>query len=119
MVFLLPKIVSDLSNPVFKYMSLTLAEDNVEEITWEFPDDFTLHNTEKLLYDPLSEKYPDFSNQTRYLDADFSGSSSARDTVGATATGENSGYSSMDSRWGSSMILEEFILFTTKFPYRI
>lgn len=98
------------SDPVLKYISQMLMEDNMEEIAWNIPNGYALLNTEKSLYDVLGEKYPDFSNQNRYLDggqlielpnSNFSSGSSSRaqDTVGVTVTCGDSSSSSLDSHW--------------------
>ncbi|KDP42249.1 hypothetical protein JCGZ_02979 [Jatropha curcas] len=49
---------SDSSDPVLKYISQMLMEENMEDKPWMFYDHLALTATEKSLYDVLGEQYP-------------------------------------------------------------
>ncbi|XP_030537392.1 scarecrow-like protein 34 [Rhodamnia argentea] len=51
-----PSDYSNSPDPVLRYIHQMLMEENVEEQPWIIPDDLALQDTEKSLYDVLSEK---------------------------------------------------------------
>ncbi|OWM66779.1 hypothetical protein CDL15_Pgr010432 [Punica granatum] len=98
---------SDSSDPVLKYISQMLMEENMEEKIWISPDAFALQHTEKSLYDALGERYPDSPDQFHNFDVsqfiespsgNFSGSSSDHSSVGTVLTSTNSS-NSIDPSW--------------------
>ncbi|KAF8019226.1 hypothetical protein BT93_G0033 [Corymbia citriodora subsp. variegata] len=86
---------TDLSDPVLKYISQMLMEENMEEQAWEFADQVALQNAEKSLYDALSQQHSELSDQrpsqldlSHHIESpnsNLSGSSSARGGHNATS----------------------------------
>ncbi|XP_048135878.1 scarecrow-like protein 34 [Rhodamnia argentea] len=78
---------TDSSDPVLKYISQMLMEENMEEQPWLFADQVALQNAEKSLYDALSQPHSEESDQipsqldlSHYINSpngNLSGSSSA------------------------------------------
>ncbi|KAF8041241.1 hypothetical protein BT93_B3237 [Corymbia citriodora subsp. variegata] len=52
-----PSDYSNSPDPVLRYISQMLMEENVEEQPWIIPDDLTLQHAEKSFYDVLDEKF--------------------------------------------------------------
>ncbi|XP_018724301.2 scarecrow-like protein 34 [Eucalyptus grandis] len=83
------------SDPVLKYISQMLMEENMEEQPWEFADQVALQNAEKSLYDALGQQHSEVSDQSpsqldlsHYIESptsSVSGSSSARGNHDATS----------------------------------
>ncbi|KAK4765430.1 hypothetical protein SAY86_026520 [Trapa natans] len=83
------------SDPVLRYISQMLLEENIEEKEWISPDYFALLNTEKSLYDVLGEQYPKFPEQVLKIDVsqfmespcgNLFGSNSEMNTAGTPTT---------------------------------
>ncbi|KDP42248.1 hypothetical protein JCGZ_02978 [Jatropha curcas] len=98
----------DYINPVLKYISQMLMEENMEDKPHASYDSVALTATEKSLYDVLGEQYP-FSNSPQphinheSPDSDHLGSTSDCDTststgAGVTITGATTSYIA-DPRW--------------------
>ncbi|KAJ4832132.1 hypothetical protein Tsubulata_038672 [Turnera subulata] len=82
---------SESSDPVLKYISQMLMEENMEEKPHMFYDPFTLKATEKSLYDVLGEQYPPSLNSPlhSYINHESPDSypfASGSDLVGNTST---------------------------------
>ncbi|KAF8019225.1 hypothetical protein BT93_G0032 [Corymbia citriodora subsp. variegata] len=80
------------SDPVLKYISQMLMEENMEEQPWEFSDQVALQNAERSLYDALGQQHSELSDQSRsqldYIESpnsNLSGSSSAHGSHDATS----------------------------------
>ncbi|KAF8019227.1 hypothetical protein BT93_G0034 [Corymbia citriodora subsp. variegata] len=94
---------TDSSDPVLKYISQMLMEENMEEQPWEFADQVALQNAEKSLYDALSQQHLELSDQSpSQLDlshhiespnSNLSGSSSSHGSYDATSVTISSGNS--------------------------
>ncbi|KAK3442113.1 hypothetical protein EUGRSUZ_B02348 [Eucalyptus grandis] len=85
---------TDSSDPVLKYISQMLMEENMEEQPWEFANQVALQNAEKSLYDALGQhsEVSDQSPSQRVLshniespNSNLSGISSARGSHDATS----------------------------------
>ncbi|XP_030537381.2 scarecrow-like protein 34 isoform X2 [Rhodamnia argentea] len=85
----------DSSDPVLKYISQMLMEENMEEQPWEFADQGALQNAERSLYDALGQQHSELSDQSpshldlsHYIESpssSLSGSSSAHGSHDATS----------------------------------
>ncbi|KAK3442110.1 hypothetical protein EUGRSUZ_B02345 [Eucalyptus grandis] len=90
-----PSEDTDSWDPVLKYVSQMLMEENMEEQPWEFADQVALQNAEKSLYDALGQQHSEVSDQSpsqldlsHYIESptsSVSGSSSARGNHDATS----------------------------------
>ncbi|KAI4383858.1 hypothetical protein MLD38_009653 [Melastoma candidum] len=63
-----PSNFDNSSDPVVKYITDMLMEENVEDQPWVLPDKTTLRLTERSLYDALGEPYPESPAQTPPFD---------------------------------------------------
>lgn len=80
-----PSDDSESSDPVLKYISQMLLEENMEEIPHMFHDPFVLHDTERSLYEVLGEQQP-VMNQNWGESPDSNFSASGDHSSGSTST---------------------------------
>ncbi|KAL3750646.1 hypothetical protein ACJRO7_011710 [Eucalyptus globulus] len=86
---------TDSSDPVLRYISQMLMEENMEEQPWEFANQVALQNAEKSLYDALGQQDSEVSDQSpsqlvlshniESPNSNLSGSSSARGSLDAAS----------------------------------
>jgi hypothetical protein len=104
-----PSEDSDSSDPLLKYISQMLMEENMEDQPHMFHDHFALSTTEKSLYDVLGEQYPSsLDSPESYVNLESpdsiflaSGSNCGDNTSKSTSTGTTSGTidSAKETQW--------------------
>ncbi|XP_056165096.1 scarecrow-like protein 34 [Syzygium oleosum] len=92
---------TDSSDPVLKYISQMLMEENMEEQPWVFADQVALQNAERSWYDALGQQHSEQSDQSpsrldigHYIESPYSnlsGSSSGHGSHDATRVTASSG----------------------------
>ncbi|KAK3442112.1 hypothetical protein EUGRSUZ_B02347 [Eucalyptus grandis] len=108
---------TDSSDPVLKYISQMLMEENMEEQPWEFANQVALQNAEKSLYDALGQQHSEVSDQSpsqlvlshniESPNSKLSGSSSARGSLDAASVTENSDLDFQSNADSSSRMLSK------------
>lgn len=98
---------TDSTDPVLKYITQILMEEDVEEQPWIIPDFLALRQTEKSLYDTLGKKYPNSPEQTievntnQFIDGTSSNCNEDSSEQGCTGTSHSLDPNSQDDPEGS------------------
>ncbi|OAY61210.1 scarecrow-like protein 33 [Manihot esculenta] len=94
-----PSTDTDSSDPVLKYISQMLMEENMEDKPHMFYDPFALKATEKSLYDVLGEEYPSINSPQLHINLESPDSNllgSGSDFGGITSSSPSTGTATSD-----------------------